>query len=94
MIGGYRIPGNGSMVRCVEVISGVKAEVAGKPNPFILNYIMETEKLKKQECLMVGDNLDTDIQFGRNGQIDTLCVLTGNSTQKMVLSSQVPTYYC
>jgi ribonucleotide monophosphatase NagD (HAD superfamily) len=29
---------------------------------------------------MIGDNLDTDIQFGINGKIDTLCVLTGNST--------------
>lgn len=26
---------------------------------------------------MIGDRLDTDIEFGLNGGIDTLCVLTG-----------------
>lgn len=26
---------------------------------------------------MIGDRLDTDIEFGMNGGIDTLCVLTG-----------------
>lgn len=33
---------------------------------------------------MIGDNLDTDIRFGTNGGIDTLCVLTGNATEQMV----------
>jgi 4-nitrophenyl phosphatase len=42
---------------------------------------------------MIGDNLDTDILFGINGKIDTLCVLTGNSTEEMVLKSKLPTYY-
>ena len=42
---------------------------------------------------MIGDNLDTDIQFGINGRIDTLCVLTGNSTEEMVLKSNMPSYY-
>jgi 4-nitrophenyl phosphatase len=42
---------------------------------------------------MIGDNLDTDIQFGLNGKIDTLCVLTGNSNEEMVLKSNLSSYY-
>ena len=34
---------------------------------------------------MIGDNLQTDIAFGQNCGIDTLCVLTGNATEKDVL---------
>lgn len=42
---------------------------------------------------MIGDNLLTDIAFGRNGGIDSLCVLTGVATEEMVLSSNTATYY-
>jgi 4-nitrophenyl phosphatase len=42
---------------------------------------------------MIGDNLDTDIKFGGNGGIDTLCVLTGVSNEEMVLKSNISTYY-
>jgi 4-nitrophenyl phosphatase len=42
---------------------------------------------------MIGDNLDTDITFGKNGGIDSLCVLTGVSTEEMVLKSGFVTYY-
>ena len=94
MVGGYRMPGCGSLLSCVEQTSGVTAEIAGKPNSFILNYLTEECKIKKEECLMIGDNLLTDIAFGNNCGIDTLCVLTGNSTEQMVLQAQSPTYYC
>ncbi|KDN32893.1 hypothetical protein RSAG8_14019, partial [Rhizoctonia solani AG-8 WAC10335] len=29
------------------------------------------------KTLMIGDRLDTDIQFGKNGGLDTLLVLSG-----------------
>lgn len=35
---------------------------------------------------MIGDRLDTDIEFGMNGGIDTLCVLTGITTKEQLLS--------
>jgi 4-nitrophenyl phosphatase len=94
MISDYRLPGNGSFVACMELASGIKAEVAGKPNPFILEYLMAKFKLNREDCLMIGDNLDTDVQLGRNGGINTLCVLTGNSTEKMVQEVNTATYYC
>ncbi len=67
----------------------------GKPNEFILDYLIEKEQLKKEECVMVGDNLETDILFGHKGEIATLCTLTGVTTEDVVLANTiaVPTYY-
>ena len=56
----------------------------GKPNPQIFEIIkkehphLRDKALKK--FLMVGDNLKTDIMFGNNCQIDTLVVLSGNTS--------------
>jgi ribonucleotide monophosphatase NagD (HAD superfamily) len=36
MIENYQVPGCGSMIKCIEEATSVKAEIAGKPNPFIL----------------------------------------------------------
>jgi 4-nitrophenyl phosphatase len=76
-VGGYKLPGAGSCVAQIEYATNTIATVVGKPNPFILNHIMETYALKHEECLMVGDNLHTDIEFGHNAKIDTLCTMTG-----------------
>jgi 4-nitrophenyl phosphatase len=42
---------------------------------------------------MIGDNLETDITLAVKGGIDSLCVLTGVSTEEMVMSSGTATYY-
>jgi 4-nitrophenyl phosphatase len=42
---------------------------------------------------MIGDNIETDINFALKGGIDSLCVLTGVSTEEMVMSSGIATYY-
>ena len=41
MIAGFRTPGNGSILSCVEQASGVKAVITGKPNSFILQYLID-----------------------------------------------------
>ena len=79
LIRGFRIPGCGSILSTIEKGSKTKAEISGKPNPFILNYIIEKNELKREECVMIGDNLDTDILFGNRAKISTVSVLSGVS---------------
>ena len=61
------------------IVGSCKREpiVVGKPSDFMLENIATTFKLKKSEICMVGDRLDTDIMFGKNGGLTTALVLSG-----------------
>ncbi|KAH8926953.1 2-phosphoglycolate phosphatase [Atractiella rhizophila] len=51
--------------------------IVGKPNQIFFDSIHHKLSFDKSRALMVGDRLDTDIKFGRNGGVDTLWVLSG-----------------
>jgi len=80
---GKMLPANGCFVRAVEAASGKEADVvAGKPNPLGLRLIMETNNLEPSKVLMVGDRLDTDIEFGNLAGADTLLVFSGCTSRQ------------
>jgi len=92
------VPGNGVFVNAVELTTGVKAIVSGKPNTFCFDNIIELHSLKKEEVVFIGDNLKTDIQFSNSAGVDCILVLTG-CTKEETLDKQlkdddagVPTY--
>lgn len=51
--------------------------VIGKPHKHMMDAILATKKFDVARTVMVGDNLDTDITFGRDSGLGTLLVLTG-----------------
>ena len=75
--GGRFIPGAGSVVAAVETAGGVTPFTVGKPNPYLLELILETNRLDASEVLVIGDRMDTDIEAGRRAGCATLLALTG-----------------
>lgn len=72
-------PGAGSILAAVEACSGKKAIVLGKPSTYACDLIMKDHGLGKDEMLMVGDRLDTDIMFAHNCGIKSALLLSGVS---------------
>ena len=88
--------GNGSMVGCIKGSTQQEPIVVGKPSSFMLDYIAEKYSIPKDEICMVGDRLDTDILFGKDGGLSTLLVLSGVTTEERLLSPKneiVPDFY-
>jgi HAD superfamily hydrolase (TIGR01457 family) len=85
------LPGAGAIIAAVEFACGKKPYIVGKPNPFLLELIMKEHGLKKDEILMVGDRLDTDILFAKNCGIRSALVLSG-STKRGDIRGIVPDY--
>ena len=74
------LPGNGAIVRAIETSSGRIAINVGKPSPVLAKWIMREHGLKRDETMMVGDRLDTDVKFGNVGGMKSALVLTGCTT--------------
>ncbi|XP_045890497.1 pyridoxal phosphate phosphatase [Micropterus dolomieu] len=78
--GGRILPGSGSLTAALEVASGRKATVIGKPSRFMFECISSQFRgVDPAQCLMVGDRLETDMLFGSNCGLDTMLTLTGVS---------------
>ena len=79
------IPDVGPVVSAIADCSttGAKSKVElvlGKPNTFACDF-EPLKTLVAESTLMIGDNLETDIRFGKNGNFNTALVLTGHSTK-------------
>ncbi len=95
--------GTGGLAKLVENILNRKFIHFGKPDSQMFMYafsqILEQHTLSKQEILMVGDTLHTDILGGNKFGLSTALVLTGNTTEDsvdMLVSSTgiIPDYIC
>jgi len=88
--------GNGSMVGCIKGSSQMEPIVVGKPAAFMLDYIANKFDLRRDQICMVGDRLDTDILFGKDGGLRTLLVLSGVTTEETLLAPEndiTPDFY-
>jgi len=73
------IPGAGSILAALETATDVKAIVIGKPAPFMFELAAARMGLNKEEVLVVGDRLETDIAGGQALPSRTALVLSGVS---------------
>lgn len=78
--GGLYIPDCGGMCEWIYRCTGKKATVKGKPNPEIITFLAEQFNVTLDEVLVVGDRLYTDIQVAINAKVDSLAVLSGESS--------------
>jgi HAD superfamily hydrolase (TIGR01450 family) len=56
------------------------AAVLGKPHPSMIDEALKRLKLRKDELVLIGDRLSTDIAMAQAARIDELLVLSGETT--------------
>ena len=78
--------GNGSMVGAIAGSTQREPLTVGKPADFMLDNIATQFGLSRDRICMVGDRLDTDVLFGKNGGLTTCLVLSGVTTEETLLS--------
>lgn len=89
---GY-IPDCGSMCFGYEKATGRIPTFIGKPQPDMINIAMDKFGFSKEQTLVIGDRLYTDIASGYNAGVDTVLVLSGEATMKDYQESDIkPTF--
>ncbi len=74
------LPDTGSFLALYEKATGrIPDMIFGKPNPLILHHLLQ--RYDPQDMVMVGDRLYTDMRLARNAGIDSILVLSGESTR-------------
>ncbi len=76
------VPGAGSWLAVVTSATGVEPIVAGKPFPYLMELSLERLGTKKEDTLVVGDRLETDIAAGQAVGCPTAAVLSGVSSRE------------
>jgi 4-nitrophenyl phosphatase len=76
------IPGAGAWISVITTATGIEPIYAGKPFPFMMELSLERLGTKRQETLVVGDRLETDIAAGQAVVCPCALVLSGVSTRE------------
>jgi arabinose operon protein AraL len=79
--GGRGEPDAAAIVGAIEACTGAECEVnVGKPDPIMLETIMDLIGLDAEECVMTGDRLYTEILMAKGAGMPSAVVLTGETT--------------
>ncbi|MBM4338050.1 MAG: HAD-IIA family hydrolase [Deltaproteobacteria bacterium] len=82
---GGEIPDCAGMIAAIEAVTQKKVEViVGKPSPIMVQTVLEVMGLKPEDCILIGDRLETDIKMGKDSGIATGIVLTGVTTEEFL----------
>ena len=69
--------GNGSIVNMFEYASSQTSPRIGKPYAPILDLALEQLQLHREDVVLIGDNLETDIRLGTDNGVETIFVTSG-----------------
>lgn len=89
------IPDAAGVIGAIEATTGKKVEkILGKPSKEIIQTALKQMKLEKPEdCLIVGDRLETDIKMGIENNLNTALVLSGVTSKQLLQKSKISPDY-
>lgn len=78
------LPGAGCMVSALSAAGcGDPEMIIGKPNPCMIEFILEQTHQPPTAAVIIGDRYSTDIQAGFSAHINTILVKTGTGLQEL-----------
>ena len=89
---GY-VPDCGSICEMLEHAVKRTPYFIGKPETAMVEFAVKKNRFTKEETLIVGDRLYTDILCGKRAGVETALVLTGEASREEAQRSDNPPEY-
>ena len=87
------VPATRALIAPIELSTGRQAYYVGKPNPLMMRHARKKLGVTSAEIAIIGDRMDTDIIAGIESGMDTVLVLSGVTTEEMLINFPYrPTY--
>lgn len=77
-------PACGSILAAIEVATGKKPYIIGKPNSLMMTIATKKLGVHASDAIMIGDRMDTDIVGGLEAGMTTCLVLSGVTSREMI----------
>lgn len=87
------MPDTGAMAAFIEASTGKIPKVIGKPNKEVVESISSKYGLSKEDMVVVGDRLYTDIKTGENAGIVSVLVYSGETKEEDYRDSEIRADY-
>lgn len=87
------VPDCGSICGMIENSTGKSPIYLGKPNALVVDLCLQASGFSKEETLVVGDRLYTDIACGINAGVDTCVLFTGEAQKTDLATTPYPPTY-
>ena len=87
------MPDAGAMAAFIKASTGRTPKVIGKPNREVVESIASKYGLRKDDMVMVGDRLYTDIKTGENAGITSVLVYSGETKEEDYRNSEIRASY-
>ena len=78
------IPATGALMAPIEMATGAKAYYVGKPNPVMMRSALNMVGCRREDTIIIGDRMDTDVIAGVEAGIKTVLVQTGVTTPEIM----------
>ena len=83
------IPGAGTVISAVETMLGKDAKIIGKPSKNAVDTVTGLKDVETEQCLMIGDRLNTDILMANENRMESVLVLSGVTDRETLENSDI-----
>ncbi|MBB6645653.1 HAD-IIA family hydrolase [Halobellus ruber] len=88
------VPDAAGMIGAIEAVTGRTVdEVLGKPSPRMVEITVGEIGVAPEDCLMIGDRIETDILMGERAGMTTVLVLSGVTDREMIPGAEADPDY-